>query len=178
MLAVHAAQLINIGDDDIDADDRTNLKREDLADVSQSLTRARFAKFAPFFNTLLPISKVVMMRKPRLLYGIEALGVQGMHHRWLLTQGFSWELLVHQFKNRQLFDLAGNAFDAGSVMFTMLASVLLCERRPVPLVASPSTGPRDADTGSDADNELSSTSDDGCPNLGKRFRALESLAST
>ena len=118
------------------------------------------------------------MRKPRLLYGIEALSVQGMHHRWLLTQGLSWELLVHQFKNRQLFDLACNAFDAGSFMFAMLASVLLCETCPVPLVVSPSTGPRDADNESDADNELSNTSADGCPNPGKRFRALERLAST
>ena len=146
-----------ISDDDDDADDRTNLEREDLVDVSQSLTRARFAKNSPFFNALLPNSKVVMMRRPGLLYGIGALGVQGLHHRWLPTRGLSWELLVHQLKNRKLFDLAGSVLsDAGSVMFAILASVLLRERRPVLLVVSPSTGPRDADNESDAEIELSS----------------------
>ena len=125
-----------------------------------------------------------MRRRGRILSGIEALSIQGLHWKSYEAHGTHWKVVNSMFKNRQLCDLAGNAFDANSMLVALVVAMKLCEvsekatgiPRSLPPVARLTGDPPSPSTSTD--DSQGSPESAGGPSPGKRFRALEELSNT
>ena len=165
--------------------DGEDVELEDWVDVSQSLgDRSRYIEKSSTVNTLLPGSKWVMRHRRRVLSGIEALSIQGLHWKSYEAHGTHWKVIRSMFTDRQLCDLAGNAFDANSMLVALVVAMKLCEvsekatgiPRSLPPVARLTGDPPSPSTSCD-DSEGSPESVAG-PIPGERFRALELLSNS
>ena len=94
---------------------------ERIVDLSQSITRAPAT--SGFCPTLTPGSRAHLLSRarPRALSGLERLRLQGFSPDMATGRADA----VKQFSERQLADLAGNAFSATHVAIAMLLSLVL-----------------------------------------------------
>ena len=89
------------------------LQSELFQEVSQSVHRA--PSKSNIVPCILPGSRTWMVQRQRLMLGVEALAMQGLDTA--TVQEIAAEL---QFTNRNLMNLAGNAFHGGSFLQALL----------------------------------------------------------
>ena len=122
-----------------------------------------------------------MRRRGRMLSGIEALSIQGLHYKFYEACGTHWKAVDSLFKHRQLCHLAGKAFDANSMLVTLTVAMMLCDDSVAPLGHEPllpePCSPTDIES-EDASEIDSDSPGSACgPSPSKRFRALQKLSS-